>query len=109
MSQQNGNGLNLNDLPNAANVPELTPEAILIARLGDAAKLFDAELIELLKKHKPANFACVFSYAGDLVLPNEPQPLIRRVSGTKLIGDPAANVGLVMQLQQASKNMIGVR
>lgn len=96
-------------LASGPSVPVLTPEAIALNRLVEKAKAFDADLAEVIKKHKPMNICVAASFGEHVDGPEQDMATCRRINATKLGGDVAANLFLCEFLLQAAKNQLGLR
>lgn len=109
-------GLGLdNGLAPDPQIPILTPEAAHHRRVKEEEKrlvelgsAFDKDLQAVLRKHKPTNYVCIFSFAGEVegTDPDFKSPV--RSTGTTFIGDPSANLGIAQVLVQASRHKVGL-
>lgn len=96
-------------------IPVLTPEAAVARRIQEEEKrlnalgaAFDADLQAVLRKHKPTNYCCIFSFAGEVEGTDPDFKIPKRSTGTTFIGDQATNLGIAQVIVQVARNKVGL-
>lgn len=96
-------------------IPIITPETAVRRRIEEEEKrlnalgsAFDADLQVLLRKHKPTNYCCIFSFAGEVEGTDPDFKIPKRSTGTTFIGDQATNLGIAEIIVQAARNKAGL-